>query len=88
MTTKNQLLKMVRQNCSECMGGPRGSEDVWPVENTGDIEGCSAKLCLWFEFRFGNDPYPNPNKVRLGRKFGFKTKQGIEQNDKNSQPQG
>ena len=78
MTTKKTILKMVRQGCSECMGGSRGSKDIWPIENPGDVDGCTAPECLWFEFRFGQDPYPNPSKVQQGRKLGFQPKQGTE----------
>lgn len=64
MTTKNQLLKIVRQNCIECMGGQPSL-----------VEGCTSPKCQYYEFRFGSDPYKNKNKVAQGRKNGFKAKQ-------------
>ena len=54
--TKTQLLHKVRMFCSECMGGARASEGVWPVRNPTDIETCSAPECVWFRYRFGRDP--------------------------------
>jgi hypothetical protein len=67
MTTKNQMLKYVRLNCSECMGAGRATELTLPVSNPGDIEGCTAPKCIWFPFRFGIDPAKNPDKVRQGK---------------------
>lgn len=69
MTTKSELLKKVRQFCCECMGGPRASADVYPIPNPGDVKGCTAPLCIWFEYRFGKDPNPNPRRSQLGRKL-------------------
>ena len=56
MATKKELLKMVRQFCSECMGGPRATEQVWPVINPGEIGLCTAPECIWFKYRFAKDP--------------------------------
>ena len=65
MTTKRKLLRNIRQFCSECMGGPRAKNDVWPVPNPGDIAECTDYDCVYFEYRFGVDPYPNPRKVEI-----------------------
>jgi hypothetical protein len=56
MATKRELLKMVRQFCSECMGGPRATKNVWTVPNPQDIKSCTAPECCWFPYRFGKDP--------------------------------
>jgi hypothetical protein len=69
MTTKRELLKMVRLFCSECMGGPRSGEKIWPIGNPGDIDKCSAIECIWWEYRDARDPYPNPAKQSQGRKL-------------------
>jgi hypothetical protein len=67
MATKKQILKLVRQNCAECMGGPPASENVWPIPNLTDVENCSAKECAFYVYRFGKDPVKNPGRVRAGR---------------------
>ena len=81
MATKRELLKNIRQFCSECMGGPRGSEDVWPISNPGDVDGCTAPECVWFKFRFGTDPNPNPKRVAMGRKLAKNLHSGVRKND-------
>lgn len=68
MTTKAELLKKVRQGCSECMGGPRGGENVWPIPNPGDVDNCTAPQCVWYDFRFGRDPNPAKGKVEAARR--------------------
>ena len=74
MANKRELLMMVRQFCSECMGGLRATEDVWPVQNPSDIADCTAPKCVWFKYRFGVDPDKNPKRVALARKhFGHST---------------
>ena len=65
MTTKAELLKVIRQQCKNCMGG---------YEN--EIPICTAPKCSLFPYRMGKDPNPNPNKVKMGKeqalKYGFK----------------
>lgn len=56
MATKRDLLKAIRMFCSECMGGPRATKNVWPVKNPADIADCTAPECIWFSYRFGRDP--------------------------------
>ena len=74
MTTKRELLKLVRMFCSECMGGPRATEGIWPVGNIADIASCTAPECIWFDFRFGRDPCPNVSEKQLERlrEMGYK----------------
>lgn len=67
--TRGQLLRKVRQFCSECVGGVRMSENVWPVKNPKDIEECCAPECGWFPYRFGKDPEKNPARVEAGRRL-------------------
>lgn len=74
MATKRDLLKMIRQFCSECMGGPRASERVWPIQNIKDVAECTAPHCVWFKYRSGVDPDKNPKRAELARKhFGHST---------------
>ena len=71
MTTKAQLLRVVRKQCLECMGG---YESEIPI--------CTSPNCSLFDYRMGKDPKPNPNKVKMGkvagRNYGFKTATGGE----------
>ena len=69
MTTKGELLRKIRQHCSECMGGPMASEDIWPIENQKDVADCTAPECAFYDFRFGKDPRPNKRKSELGKKM-------------------
>ena len=75
MANKADLLQLIRQNCQECMGGPRTHEDVWPVINPSDIAECMAQDCAWYPYRFGNDPVKNPQRVEAGKRlaqlYGF-----------------
>ena len=60
MTTKAELLKRVRLNCVECMGGPRYSENTQRVaHHVEDIEECTGGGCAFYPFRFGKDPWPS-----------------------------
>ena len=70
MTTKKELLRLIRLNCSECIGGARASERISPVRNPGDIEGCTCEDCAFYPFRFGADPKPNRKRSVMGRNLG------------------
>jgi len=79
MTTKNQMIKYVRLFCSECMGGPRANRKLsLPIPNPSDVDGCTAPECIWFDFRFGEDPKKNPARVARGKVLGFQVKPGEE----------
>ena len=69
MATKKELLRLVRANCSECVGGPRTHEQIWPVQNPSDIDDCSATLCAFYKYRFGTDPDKNPARVKMGQRL-------------------
>lgn len=69
MATKASILKVIRANCSECMGGPRVCEGVWPVPNPSDIEACSADECAFYKYRFGEDPDKNPARVLAAKRM-------------------
>ena len=56
MATKRDLLRMIRMFCAECMGGPRATEGIWPIQNISDVADCTASECIWFAYRFGRDP--------------------------------
>jgi hypothetical protein len=68
MATKTDLLKLIRQNCSECMGGPRVSQDIWPIKNPGDVAHCTATECGFSKYRFGKDPDVSELRRVVGRK--------------------
>jgi len=53
MATKSELLKRIRLNCIECMGG-----------QSSYIEGCTSLKCQFFKFRFGKDPDPVSEKMK------------------------
>jgi len=65
MTTKAQLLKVIRRECISCMGG-----------YDGEVLKCTTPNCELFPYRMGKDPNPNPNKVKMGKeqalKYGFR----------------
>jgi len=60
MTTKRELLKKIRLFCNECMGGPRAIKEVWPIEKIIDVQKCTDYECIFYKYRFGHDPHPNP----------------------------
>lgn len=72
MASKHDILMKVRQFCSECMGGPRAGENIWPVNNPSDITNCTDKKCIWYQYRFGSDPEKNPEKVKRGQEMAAK----------------
>ena len=57
MTTKAELLKMVRRNCIRCMG-----------DQPSLVDGCTCPDCEFFEFRDGTDPRP----ARKGNRGSFR----------------
>jgi hypothetical protein len=75
VATKRDFLKMIRLFCSECVGGPRAAEGVWPIQNIKDVADCTAPGCVWFKYRFGTDPDKNPKRVALARKHLVKSTQ-------------
>jgi len=79
MTTKAELLKVIRTNCVSCMGG-------YEIE----VAKCTSPNCDLFSFRMGKDPWPNQKKSEMAReratKFGFKpTVQGEINNESQRQ---
>jgi len=60
MTTKGELLKMIRRNCISWMG-----------DQPSLIDGCTCPDCEFFEFRDGRDPRPkkkgNPKALMKAR---------------------
>jgi hypothetical protein len=53
MTTKSELLKVIRNKCVECMGFQER-----------EIEKCTAPNCCHFPYRMGKDPEPNATRVQ------------------------
>lgn len=66
MTTKAELLKRIRLNCQECMGGSIACEGQ-TGHKVEDIEGCTCPECAFYPFRMGVDPWPNAKKVAQGK---------------------
>ncbi|RJR26565.1 MAG: hypothetical protein C4582_01510 [Desulfobacteraceae bacterium] len=66
MTTKKAILKNIRANCIECMGG-----------QAQEVQNCSSPACRLFPYRMGRDPAPS-RKGEAARKrlveAGFKAK--------------
>lgn len=58
MTTKAEILKAIRNQCIECMGG-----------QVREVALCTSPMCSLFEFRHGTDPHPNENKVQAGKRL-------------------
>ena len=50
MTTKREILLSIRANCIDCSGGSKREVDL-----------CTACTCKLHPYRFGRDPFPNPN---------------------------
>jgi hypothetical protein len=48
MSTKKTLLKVIRQQCIDCMGG-----------QLAEIPLCTSPKCSLFAFRMGKDPCPS-----------------------------
>ena len=57
MTTKKQLLKVIRSQCLECMGGV-----------TSEIDLCTDLDCPLYTFRAGTDPKPSRKRQGLAPK--------------------
>jgi hypothetical protein len=54
MTTKKDLLKLVRKCCLECVG-----------DNSQEVESCTSLGCVWYPYRFGKDPKPSKKRQIL-----------------------
>ena len=67
MTTKSQLLRIIRKNCLDCMGGYEA-----------EIPRCTSPACSLFDFRMGKDPRPNQSRVRMSKERGFGAAAGRE----------
>lgn len=76
--TKTGLLKLVRLNCCECMGGPRASEGIWPVSQMDDIAGCTSPQCAFYPYRFGKDPVKSQKRVEMGRRNVSRLRSGLK----------
>ena len=62
MTTKAQLLKVIRRNCCSCMG-----------DQPTLVEGCTSPECEMFPFRMGKDPNRSKKGFASRGKVGSKT---------------
>ena len=75
MTTKAELLKLVRLNCSECLGGHRAHLNL-SVNNPSEIEGCTSPACSLFPYRFGKDPSPSKGGRDMSQNLGVYSRPG------------
>ncbi len=73
MTTKTELLAVIRKRCLECCSG-----------SYAEVERCTSgpnaspyATCALWEFRLGIDPYPSETRVQSGRKLGGIKREGI-----------
>ena len=81
MTTKAELLKRVRLNCVECMGGPRYSKNhAGNIQHAEDIDQCTAPECAFYPFRFGKDPKPPKSQVESGHRLAARNKHSGRKN--------
>jgi hypothetical protein len=62
MTTKGQLLKLIRENCLHCVGDKQSEVEL--CTSTG--EGNTQK-CVFYDFRMGKDPRKNARKSAMAR---------------------
>lgn len=68
--TKAEILRVIRKNCIDCMGG-----------QSGEVLRCtcgpdSESPCEMFLFRMGKDPFPNKKKSEAAKKRFSKFNQG------------
>lgn len=63
MTTKAEILRLIRENCGECMGMTEND----PSYLVADVENCTAPNCKFYDFRFGKDPYPNKRRSDIAK---------------------
>ena len=82
MTTKAELLKKIRLNCNECMGGVRARDNDGLSIQSEMIEGCTAPECAFFDYRQGKDPRPSKRRVAMGAKYGFGSLSGAAGNQR------
>lgn len=57
MTTKAELLKVIKLQCQECMGSNVARNGESNVEASNLVIGCTAPDCSLFPFRSGKDPW-------------------------------
>lgn len=60
MTTKTELLKIVRAKCLDCCVG-----------QVSEVALCAVVKCALHEFRMGKDPAPNAAKSLAAKRRGF-----------------
>jgi len=68
MTTKGELLKVVKLQCQECMGSTVARNGEYDQTAANLVEGCTAPECRLFPYRVGKDPW----KKRRGDSARFK----------------
>ena len=75
MTTKRELLKVIKLQCEECMGSMVARKGDLDGEAGNLVRGCTVPECSLHPFRSGRDPWPSQSKVETGRKLGIRTQQ-------------
>jgi len=71
MTTKAELLKVIRLQCEECMGSESARKGEFDQTARNLVVDCTAPKCSLFPFRLGKDPWPtrkgNPDALKKAR---------------------
>lgn len=62
MTTKGQLLKLIRENCLRCVGDKQSEVELCTATGEG-----TTQKCAFYDFRMGKDPRKNPRKSEMAR---------------------
>jgi len=62
MTTKGQLLKLIRENCLRCVGDKQSEVEMCTATGEG-----TTQKCFFYDFRMGKDPRKNARKSEMAR---------------------
>jgi len=58
------------------------------IKNWQEIDGCATSECLFFELRFGIDPYPSKAKQKIARSRFKRSTDTMENNTKKESVNG
>lgn len=70
MTTKSELLVVIRQHCLNCCGGSWSEVE----KCTSGLDAKSYSTCALWNYRFGSDPEPNESRKLAARKMNIRKK--------------
>jgi len=83
MTTKAELLKVIKLECQNCMGSPVARKGELDGEAGNLVKICTASDCNLYPYRMGRDPAPSKKRVAMGKKLGFPSATGSKKSVKN-----